>query len=140
MLAGLDALPDAVVIDGDHNYFTLSEELRLIAELADGERLPLLMFHDVAGRTSDATPSTTRPDPEDKRPPIGKDVGLVPGNPGVDPLGLEYPWAALHEGGPRNGTLTAIEDFAKEPAGTAPCDRSGLLRLRRALAGWHHGR
>src|SRR5688500_16912157 len=26
------ALTDAVIIDGDHNYFTVSEELRLISE------------------------------------------------------------------------------------------------------------
>src|SRR3954453_21153321 len=39
-------LPDAVVIDGDHNYYTVSEELRLIGERA-GDALPLLLFHDV---------------------------------------------------------------------------------------------
>ena len=114
VLGGLDALPDAVIIDGDHNYFTLSEELRLIAELAGGERFPLLMFHDLRWpherRDTFYDPARI---PEDQRPPIGKDVGLVPGNPGVDPLGLSYPWAALHEGGPRNGTLTAIEDFVE---------------------------
>ena len=102
------------MIDGDHNYFTLTEELRLIAELAADQPLPLLMFHDVRWpherRDTFYDPSRI---PEDQRPPIGKDVGLVPGNPGVDPLGLEYPWAALEEGGPRNGTLTAIEDFAE---------------------------
>ena len=40
-------LPDAIVIDGDHNYFTVSEELRLIGERAPGAELPLLLFHDV---------------------------------------------------------------------------------------------
>ena len=29
-------LPDAAIIDGDHNYFTVSEELRLIGERAPG--------------------------------------------------------------------------------------------------------
>src|SRR4051812_38424247 len=48
----LDALPhidmpDAVVIDGDHNYWTVSEELRLIGERAADVPLPLLFFHDV---------------------------------------------------------------------------------------------
>src|SRR5881275_3325174 len=32
-------LPDVVIIDGDHNYYTVSEELRLIAEKAEGSRL-----------------------------------------------------------------------------------------------------
>lgn len=112
VLAGLEALPDAVIIDGDHNYFTLSEELRLIAELAGEDPLPLLMFHDVCWPHArrDTYYDADRI-PEDQRPPVGKDVGLVPGNTGVDPSGLPYPWAALAEGGPRNGTVTAIEDF-----------------------------
>jgi hypothetical protein len=112
VLAGLDAAPDAVIIDGDHNYFTLSEELRLIAELVGEDPLPLLMFHDVCWPHArrDTYYDADRI-PEDKRPPAGKDVGLAPGNAGVDPSGLPYPWAALREGGPRNGTLTAIEDF-----------------------------
>ena len=29
-------LPDAVIVDGDHNYYTVSEELRLIGERAPG--------------------------------------------------------------------------------------------------------
>ena len=40
-------LPDAVIIDGDHNYYTVSEELRLIDERAAGAELPLLVLHDV---------------------------------------------------------------------------------------------
>ena len=35
------------MIDGDHNYFTVREELRLIGERAPGAELPLLLFHDV---------------------------------------------------------------------------------------------
>jgi hypothetical protein len=112
VLAELEAAPDAVIIDGDHNYFTLSEELRLIAGLAGGDPLPLLMFHDVCWPHArrDTYYDADRI-PEDERPPVGRDVGLAPGNPGVDTSGLPYPWAALQEGGPRNGTLTAIEDF-----------------------------
>ena len=112
VLAGLEYLPDAVIIDGDHNYFTLSEELRLIAERAGGDPLPLLMFHDVCWpHARRDTYYDAERIPAEKRPPIGKDVGLVPGDPGTDPLGIPYPWAALREGGPGNGTLTAIEDF-----------------------------
>ena len=36
-----------MIIDGDHNYFTVREELRLIGERAPGAELPLLLFHDV---------------------------------------------------------------------------------------------
>ena len=45
-----------MIIDGDHNYFTVSEELRLIGERAPGAELPLLLFHDVCwphGRRDD---------------------------------------------------------------------------------------
>ena len=118
VLAGLGALPDAVIIDGDHNYFTLSDELRLIAELAGDRPLPLIMFHDVCWPHArrDTYYDADRV-PEDQRPPIGEDVGVSPGDPGTDPLGLRFPWAALREGGPRNGTLTAIEDFMEPREG-----------------------
>jgi hypothetical protein len=118
VLADLDALPDAIVIDGDHNFFTLREELRLIGEKAGAGGLPLIFFHDVcwphARRDTYYAPERI---PADKRPEIGTDVGLAPGNPGTDELGLPYPAAALHEGGPNNGTLTAIEDFTEGRAG-----------------------
>jgi hypothetical protein len=114
--SSLDALPDlptpgAAIIDGDHNYFTVSQELRLIAERA-GETLPLLICHDVAW------PHARRDDyydpalvPEAHRQPIEEGTGLFPGEPGVRPGGLPYRYAARREGGPANGVLTAVEDF-----------------------------
>jgi hypothetical protein len=116
----LDALaripiPDAVVLDGDHNYFTLSNELRLIADRAPDGQLPILVFHDVcwplARRDQYAAPDRI---PPEHRHPYGEDVKLVPGNPGTAERGLPFEWAALEEGGPRNGVLTAIEDFMEE--------------------------
>ena len=50
------SLPDAIVIDGDHNYYTVNAELRIIGERAAGAELPLLLFHDVGwphGRRDD---------------------------------------------------------------------------------------
>ncbi len=115
-LAEARSLPDAIVIDGDHNHYTLSGELRLIAATAGtGAEFPLLLFHDVlwphARRDTYYAPERI---PEDRRPPIGHNVGLVPGNPGTNPLGLPFTWAALEEGGDNNGTLTAIEQFLGE--------------------------
>ncbi|MFL5822914.1 MAG: class I SAM-dependent methyltransferase [Solirubrobacteraceae bacterium] len=109
-------LPDAIVIDGDHNYYTVSQELRLIAVRAGGGDLPLLLFHDVGwphGRRDDyAAPEQI---PADARhPTVGGAGGIAPGNPGVDPAGLPYPGSAAHEGGPGNGVLTAIEDFVAQ--------------------------
>lgn len=109
----LDALrglpsPDLAIIDGDHNYYTVSEELRLIAEA----ELPLLIFHDVgwphARRDNYYSPDLI---PEQHRQPLVEAAGLFPGEPGIRPGGLPYRWAAAREGGPGNGVLTAIEDF-----------------------------
>jgi hypothetical protein len=118
---GLQALPhidqaDAILLDGDHNYYTLSSELRLIDEKAT--RLPLLFMHDVgwplARRDAYEAPDQV---PEEHRQPLARDVGLAPGHPGVVRGGLYYACVAEREGGPRNGVLTAIEDFMAERGG-----------------------
>jgi len=104
--------PDAAIIDGDHNYYTVSEELRLIAERAAGDRLPLLIFHDVGwphARRDDYYDPELVPEPH--RQPIDEGTGLFPGVPGVRAGGLPYRYKARDEGGPRNGVLTAVEDF-----------------------------
>jgi Methyltransferase domain len=105
-------LPDAIVIDGDHNYFTLSEELRLIAERVGDGTLPLLMFHDVswphARRDSYYVPDRI---PDEHRQPLVQDAHVVPWASGVTDAGLPFAWAAEREGGAANGTLTALEDF-----------------------------
>lgn len=105
-------LPDAVVIDGDHNYYTVSEELRLIGERAPGPEIPLLMLHDVGwphGRR-DAYWAPERI-PDEHRQPVVARPGLFPGEPGVADDGLPMYSSAEREGGPRNGVLTALEDF-----------------------------
>jgi hypothetical protein len=105
-------LPDAIVIDGDHNWYTVASELNVIGERAPGAELPLLLFHDVRwphGRRDDYfDPGQI---PEDSRHPTAEPDGLYPGEAGVRPGGLPYPKSAAHEGGPRNGVLTAIEEF-----------------------------
>ncbi len=106
-------LPDAIVIDGDHNYFTVSEELRLIGERAPGAELPLLLFHDVCwphARRDDYFDASQIP-PGSRHPVAGDAGGIYPGDPGLRPAGLPYPKSAAREGGERNGVLTAVEDF-----------------------------
>ena len=106
-------IPEAMILDGDHNYYTVSEELRLLAERA-GDELPLLLLHDVAwphGRRDDYfDPERV---PEQHRQPIAPEAGLYPGVESTRKGGLPYHWPAACEGGPRNGVLTAIEDFMK---------------------------
>lgn len=114
----LEALPeleaaDAYIIDGDHNYHTVSEELALIAAAAPG-RLPLLLCHDVAWpharRDSYYAPAAI---PAEHRQPYADGAYVYPGVAGLHDGGLVYRWPARTEGGERNGVLTAIEDFAR---------------------------
>jgi Methyltransferase domain len=114
-MTSLAALPnighvDAVIIDGDHNYFTVREELRAVAAAA--EELPLLLFHDVGW------PHARRDDyyaveqiPVEYRQPIHEGGGVHPDEPGIRFGALPYRNAAAREGGPGNGVLTAVEDF-----------------------------
>ena len=108
---------DAVIIDGDHNYYTVIEELRAIAA-ASGAELPLLMFHDVGwphGRRDDYYAAELIP--AERRQPIQEGGGLHPDESGIRAGGLPYRGAAAREGGPRNGVLTAVEDFVAEREG-----------------------
>jgi hypothetical protein len=113
-------LPDVVVIDGDHNYWTVTQELRVIAERSAGPGLPLLLFHDVCwphGRRDDYFDAAQIPE-EHRHPVAGDAGGLFPGEEGVRPGGgLPYPRSAAREGGPRNGVLTAVEDFVEAHEG-----------------------
>jgi hypothetical protein len=143
----LDALPglaaDAYLVDGDHNYYTVLRESELIWEQTRrrGKRF-LVFYHDVcwpAGRRD----QYCAPDaiPEDYRQPHSWDRGVTLDNPGTVEGGFrgEGSWAvALREGGPRNGVLTAVEDFVvgKENALVWACIPAvfglGILFDRRA--------
>lgn len=106
-------LTDAVIIDGDHNYYTVKEELDTIgARCSSCDDWPLLLLHDVAWPHArrDAYYAPDRV-PEEFQDRIEEGVGVRPGEPGITLGGLPYKWAAREEGGERNGVLTALEDF-----------------------------
>ena len=108
-------LPDAIVIDGDHNHFTVSEELRLIGDRAPGADLPLLLFHDVCwphARRDDYFDAEEIPAGH-RHTVAGDSGGIFPGDPGLRRDGLPYPKSAAREGGENNGVLTAVEDFIR---------------------------
>jgi hypothetical protein len=118
----LEAMPrlagiDAWVIDGDHNYYTVHNELRIADELSrrDGKHF-LAILHDVswpcARRDFYYAPERI---PAEHCHPHSYDAGVKLGDPGWHQDrgfrgGGHFAWA-LHEGGPRNGVLTAVEDF-----------------------------
>jgi hypothetical protein len=118
--SSLEALPkirdaDAVLIDGDHNWYTVYHELTAIAAVAADEQrsFPLTVLHDVDwpfGRR-DGYYAPERIPPEYMHPTTTDglapwDSQLVEGG-GIG-LGM---MKAKHEGTPRNGVRTAIEDF-----------------------------
>lgn len=115
----LDVLPelpaaDVYLLDGDHNYYTVFNELRLIQDKVEAEatRWPVIFFHDVlwpyARRDLYYDPENV---PEHGRHPwtLG---GVLPGEAGVfTDRGLNRHLKHAEEGGEKNGVLTAIEDF-----------------------------
>jgi hypothetical protein len=104
---------DCVLIDGDHNWYTVFNELRLIEErglLRDGGAI---FLHDVSwpyGRRDMYYQVNTIP-AEFIQPNAKK--GIVRGESKLsDSGGINAEVNnALFEGGSRNGVLTAVEDF-----------------------------
>jgi len=122
-LTSLEALPeipvpDVALIDGDHNWYTVFHELRLIEERARAEKhdFPVVILHDVGWpygrRDLYYDPSTV---PAEHRQPFRKG-GMRPGHAElVDEGGLNPSFHnAVTEGGVRNGVLTEVEDFVKQ--------------------------
>lgn len=117
----LDRLPyledyDCILIDGDHNWYTVFHELQSISKKFNQSNFPLIFLHDVSwpyGRRDlyynpDNIPSDYQndysklgmhPDSEDLLPEYGLNTNLFNAN---------------KENTPKNGVLTAIEDFLNE--------------------------
>ena len=107
---------DAWLIDGDHNWYTVYHELKQIEAACRRDGKPLLVFlHDVgwpwARRDLYYAPELI---PAAFRQRFDYEGGCVPGSPMLVPhrgfRGMGQFAAAICEGGPRNGVLTAIED------------------------------
>ena len=103
---------DCVIIDGDHNWYTVYNELKLLdKKLKPGGTI---FFHDVrwpyARRDMYYEPKRI---PRKYRHPYMKS-GIVEGKLRLSPEGMngDY-YNATYEGGSRNGVLTAVEDFLR---------------------------
>lgn len=116
ILPSLDAAFDCILIDGDHNWYTVFHELRLIREKRLLRSRGMIFFHDVAWpygrRDMYYQPDTI---PAEYRHEFAR-KGIVCGQNSLSTsAGFNANLCnATHEGGPRNGVLTAIEDFAAE--------------------------
>lgn len=138
----LDALAaigpaDVVLVDGDHNWYTVVNELEQIDRL--NPDWPLVVLDDV-GWPYGRRDMYYDPDqvPAEGRQPFrkGKLRRFRSGGGGLKRLHLAGKdevstgfLCARHEGGPRNGVLTAVEDFL------AGSDRDLLLLANDGTAG-----
>lgn len=120
---------DVYVLDGDHNYYTVKNELDIIERKSRDEAMPLVFLHDIGwpcGRRDQYYSPESLP-PEALHPHT-YDHGVTPESSGVIKGGFrgagEFA-VALEEGGEANGVLTAVEDFLEDHADLAlakvPC-------------------
>jgi len=118
-LKSLEAIPllpaaELVLLDGDHNWYTVYHELQMLFARAveSGVAPPVVIMHDLAWpyarRDMYYDPD---PIPFGDRHPFAR-RGIIQGQSELSDTGLNGSFNnALHEGGPNNGVLTAVEDF-----------------------------
>ena len=106
---------DCILVDGDHNWYTVYHELEVIETRELLRPGGTILLHDVSWpygrRDMYFQPDTI---PRKFRQPFAQ-KGIVKGMSGLSDTGgvNGHLCNALAEGGPRNGVLTAIEDFVE---------------------------
>jgi O-methyltransferase len=106
------------VVDGDHNYYTVYNELKLIFQY---NKPDLILLHDTGwpwGRRDLYYDVNTIPNEYRNDPVTDPNLGILPGHEGVFPeKGLrsngQFAFARV-EGGSKNGVRTAVQDFLVE--------------------------
>ena len=107
---------DCIFIDGDHNWYTVYQELKIINERKLLNSGGTIFFHDVCWpydrRDMYYIPETI---PAEFRQPFAK-KGIARGQSSLLETGgfNAHLFNATKEGGPKNGVLTAVEDFIKD--------------------------
>ncbi|MDH2997510.1 hypothetical protein A1D22_07215 [Pasteurellaceae bacterium LFhippo2] len=107
---------DVALIDGDHNWYTVYNELdQIFANRKADKTLPVCFFHDTgwpyARRDMYYNPENI---PKSHIKPHAKG-GMFITNPELFNIGFNNNlYNALTEGGEKNGVLTAIEDFVSD--------------------------
>jgi hypothetical protein len=114
----LDVLPglmdsfDCILIDGDHNWYTVFNELVLIARMGLLKAGGLILLHDVAWPYARRDMYYDPPSiPASFRHPYAR-KGIAYNQSELLDTGGVNAWLnnACFEGGPQNGVLTAVED------------------------------
>jgi hypothetical protein len=109
---------DCILIDGDHNWYTVYNELSTIEKRGLIKPDGTIFLHDVCWpygrRDMYYLPESI---PKEFTQPC-KRQGLVRGQSEVNASSMHSEtFSAVFEGGERNGVLTAIEDFLKDNKG-----------------------
>ena len=103
---------DVILLDGDHNWYTVFNELKSIEMNFYQYNFPIILLHDVSwpyGRRD----SYYHPEniPSEFINPYKK-APMLPGKKGLSKYGMNGGvFNAIDENTPKNGVLTAIEDF-----------------------------
>jgi len=107
---------DCVLIDGDHNWYTVFNEPRYIEDRGLLREEGTIFLHDISwpyGRRdmyyNPADIPSEHVHPNEKAGILRGQSDLTHNGSGVNANFM----SAVYEGGPRNGVLTAIEDFLK---------------------------
>jgi len=107
---------DVILIDGDHNWYTVYNELKIIERTFENKKFPLVFLHDV-GWPYGRRDLYYDPDniPAVYRQPYKK-LGMYPGKAYLlEEGGLNRGYCnSIYQNNLRNGVLTAVEDFVKE--------------------------
>ena len=107
---------DTILIDGDHNWYTVYNELKIIERNFKEEDFPLIFLHDVgwpyARRDLYYNPDNI---PLQFRQHFKK-LGIMPGEANLkESGGLNAGlFNAIEENNEKNGVLTGVEDFINE--------------------------
>lgn len=107
---------DVILLDGDHNWYTVYNELKIIEKSFRDKKFPVVFLHDIGWpygrRDLYYNPESI---PADSRHPYKK-LGMYPGltdlkKDGGLNSGL---YNSIYENNSKNGVLTAVEDFIDE--------------------------
>lgn len=116
-LPQINAPVDAVLLEGDLNYYTVHGDLLAIEQLSRRQNIPFPIIF-VASTSWPYARRDMYYDPEGL-PAMGRHdyarMGMTPWSSRLEEGMINFPFAnARHEGGPKNGVLTAVEDFIDE--------------------------
>jgi GT2 family glycosyltransferase len=111
---------DVALIDGDHNWYTVINELRALERraLQDGRDPPVVLVHEIGWPYGRRDVYRDPPAiPEAHRQPHAR-RGIVPGQVELGTGLNDHLENAVLEGTAANGVLTAVEDFIAESDGS----------------------